>query len=376
MLRAGQVIALCVIALLTIGVVMVNSAGMSVARVGGTHEPVPTLPARSIILSRSTVYMALAIGVMGVGAMVPVRRLAGASGAEQEVSQARALRLLALASIALLLVCALVYVPGLSNPRKGANRWIEIPGIGEGLSVQPSEVAKWAFVALIAWYATARRPVIHEFWRGLVPALAAVGMVTAFIVLEDLGTGALIAAVAAVVLVAAGARLWHFLIFVPVGALGLAAAILKSEYRVKRILAFWDPYADPQGIGYHTIQSLVAVSSGEGTGRGLGHGLTKPGYLPEDRTDFILAGICEELGIAGAAMVVTLFAMLVWAGYAVMRRERSPLLRLFTLGAISTVALQAIINLAVVTGMAPTKGIALPLLSSGGTGWLLTAFSL
>jgi cell division protein FtsW len=141
-------------------------------------------------------------------------------------------------------------------------------------------------------------------------------------------------------------------------------------------MAFVDPYADPQGIGYHTIQSLVAVAGGEGFGRGLGHGLQKFGYLPEDRTDFLFAIICEELGIAGAALVITLFLTLLFASLAVASRERSPLLRLFTLGVIATVCLQAIINLAVVTGLAPTKGIALPLLSSGGTGWILTAFSL
>jgi cell division protein FtsW len=151
---------------------------------------------------------------------------------------------------------------------------------------------------------------------------------------------------------------------------------MTSEYRVKRIMAFVDPYADPQGIGYHTIQSLVAVAGGEGFGRGLGHGLQKFGYLPEDRTDFLFAIICEELGIAGAALVITLFLTLLFASLAVAARERSPLLRLFTLGVIATVCLQAIINLAVVTGLAPTKGIALPLLSSGGTGWILTAFSL
>jgi cell division protein FtsW len=166
------------------------------------------------------------------------------------------------------------------------------------------------------------------------------------------------------------------MLFTPIAAAGVVYAILTSEYRVKRILAFIDPYADPQGIGYHTIQSLVAVAGGEGFGRGLGHGLQKFGYLPEDRTDFLFAIICEELGIAGAGLVITLFLTLLFAGITIAARERSPMLRLFTLGVIATVCLQAIINLAVVTGLAPTKGIALPLLSSGGTGWILTAFSL
>jgi cell division protein FtsW len=124
------------------------------------------------------------------------------------------------------------------------------------------------------------------------------------------------------------------------------------------------------------IQSLRAIAEGEGTGRGLGWSVQKFNYLPEDKTDFIFAIICEELGIGGAAVVVGLFLALLWSCHAIIRREREPLLRLLGLGVLTTVGLQAIINLAVVTGLAPTKGIALPLLSSGGTGWMMTAFSL
>jgi len=161
--------------------------------------------------------------------------------------------------------------------------------------------------------------------------------------------------------------------------MGLAAvglAILASPYRVARLTAFLDPYADPQGTGYHMIQSMGAVAGGGFFGRGLGHGLQKFGYLPEDRTDFLFAIICEELGTPGAALVVFLFAGLLLAGLAIVRREPDRLLRLMGVGVITTVGLQAVINLAVVTGLGPTKGIALPLVSSGGTGWILTAFSL
>ncbi len=145
---------------------------------------------------------------------------------------------------------------------------------------------------------------------------------------------------------------------------------------MNRLLAFADPYADPQGIGYHTIQSLVAVANGEGFGRGLGHGLQKFGYLLEDHTDFLFAVICEELGIPGAVIVVLLFLTLMWAGWTIAWRERDTMCRLWAFGIVLTISLQATINMFVVTGMAPTKGIALPLLSSGGTGWMLTAFSL
>ncbi len=373
-MRSGQIIALCVIGLLTIGVVMVNSAGMHIQPVSGPEQAVPELSAAKIMFSRSTVYMVLALTAMAVAAFVPVRRLAALGAADPR----KVLMFTLAGCLGLVLLCGLVYLPGLSRHMNGSHRWIELPlpGLGEALSVQPSEIAKWGMVILVAVYGASRAGVIQQFWKGLVPALGCLAFVAGFIVLEDLGTGVLIGAVACLLLLASGARLRYFAMAVPVALLGIGGAIVTSPYRVKRILAFMDPYADPQGIGYHTIQSLLAIANGGGFGRGLGHGLQKYGYLPEDRTDFIFAIICEELGIAGAALVLALFATLVWTGFSIMRREQNPVLKLFTLGVIATVGLQAVINLCVVTGMAPTKGIALPLLSYGGTGWILTAFSL
>ncbi|MFZ4572759.1 MAG: FtsW/RodA/SpoVE family cell cycle protein [Phycisphaerales bacterium] len=379
MIRAGHVIALCVIALLTIGVVMVNSAVMSVARVGTTAPQVPVLTADAIILSRQTLYMLLAVAAMGVGAMLPARRmlamLPGPFEADDLVGLAKPL---AIVGGAMLLACGLVYVPGLGAEINGAHRWLRlpVPGMGDALSVQPSELAKWGLIPLVAWYCWARAGQIGEFARGLLPMLLIVGAISGFIILEDLGTGALIGGMACLLLVAGGAKVWHFLLCVPIGVLGLSAAILSSDYRRKRILAFLDPYDDPKGIGYHTVQSLISVSNGGGFGRGLGHGLQKFGYLPEDKNDFIFAVICEELGIAGAALVCGLFAMLLVAGFAVAKRERNSILRLVAFGVPAMVGFQAVFNLAVVTGLAPNKGIALPLLSAGGTGWILTAFSL
>jgi cell division protein FtsW len=124
------------------------------------------------------------------------------------------------------------------------------------------------------------------------------------------------------------------------------------------------------------IQSMVAIANGQFWGRGLGHGLQKFGYLPEDQTDFIFAIICEELGVPGACVVVALYLGLLWSAYAIIRKQTIPILKFIAIGITATVGIQAIINLAVVTGLGPTKGIALPLLSSGGTGWILTAASL
>jgi cell division protein FtsW len=231
-------------------------------------------------------------------------------------------------------------------------------------------------VGVLAVYCASRAAAMPSFWRGLVPGLLALGLVAGAVASEDLGTGVLIAGAGSVVLLAAGARLWHFLLFVPAGLAGFIFLVIASPYRIERLRSFVDPYVDPKGSGYHMIQSMAAVANGEGFGRGLGFGLQKFGYLPEDTTDFLFAVICEELGIAGAAIVISLYVAMLWAGLAIVRKQSSNLLKLLGLGIIVTFGLQAIINLAVVTGLGPTKGIALPLVSSGGTGWILTAASL
>lgn len=387
MLRPGQAVVLCVIALLTIGVVMVNSAGMSI-------DPKRAVTIQSILLSRSTAYMAMALAAMAVVAFLPVRRLAEIATARPSppatasLPQALvSLRPMWFAVAAIVALLMLVYLPVIGREVNGSARWVALPiggaaadpSAGGGLSMQPSELAKWGLVLVMAWYGATRAHLLPRFWLGLVPALIAIGIVAGLVIKEDLGTGALIGMVAAVMLLASGARILHFLALAPIGLAVLAVAVYTSPYRINRILAFLDPYADPEGTGYHMIQSMVAVANGQVFGRGLGFGLQKFGYLPEDRTDFLFAVICEELGLMGAAVVVALYCGLLWSGLTIIRREGEgghPMLRLAALGVILTVGLQAVINLAVVTGVGPTKGIALPMLSSGGTGWILTAASL
>lgn len=359
MVRPGDLILLCVLALLTLGVIMVSSAGMAVAEAAGS-----TVTVQSIVFSRSTAYAALALLALAAAAFLPVRRIAASYRTTWWIP------LLWPAALALLL---LVYLPGLGHAVNGAHRWILLPG---GLTIQPSEVAKWATVVLIAWYAWKHAGSLDRFVPGLLPALVILGSITVVIVKEDLGTGALIAATGTIILLAGGARVAHFMMLAPVFLVGLLAALVASPYRLQRIAAYIDPYADPDGTGYHIIQSLVAIANGGGFGRGLGFGLQKFGYLPEDRTDFLFSVVCEELGIAGALLVIALYATLILAGAAIVRRESNTLLKLIGLGVTTTLALQTLINLFVVTGLAPTKGIALPLMSSGGTGWILTAASL
>lgn len=384
MLRAGHGILLCALALLMLGVVMVQSAGMVVRPLDEGADPqvaaaVSGVTIESLLLSRTSLYLVLAVGAMALASRLPLRRIAEKSERVAFLPPAGDLGLLVLGTIALIGTLAMVYIPGIEREVNGAARWINLhlPGLE---SVQPSELAKWGLVFLIAVYAArmATRAENHmrRFRQGLLPACLCVGIVAGVVVLEDLGTGVLMVTAASVVLLAAGARLWHFACFAPPAIAAVLAAIITSPYRIQRITSFLDPYADPQDTGYHMIQSLTAVSGGGVFGRGLGHGLQKFGYLPEDTTDFLFAIVCEELGLAGALMVLFLYALLAWFGTSIAAREKNLTLKLLALGITTTVIVQAMINLFVVTGLAPTKGIALPLMSSGGTGWILTGFAL
>jgi len=358
MLRAGHGLMLIVVGLLTLGVVMVTSAGLTVHPASGGDD----LGFFEVLVSRPAIFAALAVVLMAIGSRVPVGRLCTGGGIACPVPWMAA-------GIVLLLLA--VHVPGLGREMNGARRWIALGPIG----FQPSEAAKWGMLAVLAWYGARRAERMGWIREGFLIPMAFVAVVCVLIVTEDLGTAVLILLVSLAVLYAAGTRLWQIALLLPFIAAGFAAAVVASPYRVDRLRAFLDPYEDPQGIGYHVLQSMAAVSGGGLAGRGLGNGIQKFGYLPEDTTDFIFAVICEELGIVGAAIVVCLYLALLLCGFSIIRRVEQPFQRLLGFGILLTIGLQALVNLLVVTGLAPTKGIALPLVSAGGTGWCLTAFS-
>ena len=362
--RAADVLVTAAFALLCLGVLFVNSAGMSVAVPNADGVLPESVTFRAILFSRSTVYMVLALGAMALVSVLPMRHMGRSTASIAWIP--------VLWPVALLLLVS-VYIPGLGHQANGSHRWITLPA---GLTFQPSEIAKWSSILLIAWYARTYADRLSYFFKGLLPALIILGSITVVVTLEDLGTGVLIATAGTIVLLAAGARIWHFIMLAPIGLLGVLAALVASPYRLGRLRTFLDPFGDPEGAGYHIIQSLVAIANGKGFGRGLGFGLQKFGYLPEDRTDFLFAIVCEELGVAGAAIVLGLYGTLIAAAFVILRRQHDPFRKLLALGIVSTIAVQALMNLMVVTGLAPTKGIALPLMSSGGTGWILTAGAL
>jgi cell division protein FtsW len=245
-------------------------------------------------------------------------------------------------------------------------------------------LAKWLMPIGLAWYIARTGERMQRFVPGFLLPMAIVGVVALGIAGEDLGTAVLVTGVAVIMLLAGGANLWNAVAFLPVGAAGFIALVFISPYRLKRIFSVLDPYSDPQGSCYHIIQSMGAISGGGVAGRGLGNSVQKFGYLPEGTTDFIYSIICEEMGLLGAVAVLLLYVGLVWCIVQVVssrvatdsRPTLDPMSRLLALGIGATVGLQAVINVVVVTGMAPTKGIALPLISRGGTGWMMTALCL
>ncbi|RNC29512.1 MAG: putative peptidoglycan glycosyltransferase FtsW [Candidatus Dichloromethanomonas elyunquensis] len=268
-----------------------------------------------------------------------------------------------------LVLLVLVKIPGIGKTVNGAQRWI---GLGP-LSIQPSEVIKLAMVLMMARFLSANSNNIRYFFRGVVPSLGLLGVVCALIMLQpDLGTTLVMAATVFFMLLAVGANLWHMAGLGLAGLGMVAAAIIAAPYRMRRIFAFLDPWADPSGKGYQTIQSLLALGPGGLFGLGLGQSRQKFLYLPENHTDFIFAMIGEELGFIGATLVVLLFFLFIWRGFRTAMKAPNSFLSLLAVGLTSLIGIQAMINMGVVTGVLPVTGITLPFLSYGGTSLLFT----
>lgn len=273
-----------------------------------------------------------------------------------------------LAVVGLMLVAVLF-----TRPVKGSHRWF---GVG-GLGIQPSELAKVAAIFFTALTLDRRMHRIAEVKYALTPIALIVGGLAGLILVEpDYGTAAALSAIVGVMVVAAGLS-YRYIAGLAVVILPLAYVVLMSaDYRVRRILAFLDPWADPQGDGFHIIQSLIAVGSGGWFGRGLMGGLQKLFYLPEPHTDFIFAVIAEELGLVGATVTLVCFLVIAWRGLRAATAAPDRFGAFLALGITMMVVAQAFVNLSVVLSLLPTKGIALPLVSSGGSSLLVTLASI
>ncbi|NLG69158.1 MAG: putative lipid II flippase FtsW [Firmicutes bacterium] len=246
----------------------------------------------------------------------------------------------------------------------GSRRWITLPLF----SFQPSELAKLAAINFTAYWVAQRPGEMGSLVRGsLVPLLAA-GLAFGLIMLEpDFGTAAMLLGVVGVQLFAAGMRVAHLAGLMALAVPGLAALIWLEPYRLARLLAFVDPWADPAGRGWSVIQALRALGSGGPFGRGLGQSRQKFAYLPEHHTDFIFAILGEELGWVGAMTVVVLFCVVAWRGYRIALGLRDPYQQVLATGLVVLLVGQALINMGVVSGILPVTGIPLPFLSYGGS---------
>jgi len=342
-------------ALLALGVVMVFSASASLTAPPITENIWKSPAVRQALFSSAALVALLLVGLCPHQTWRIRRGSAFQPGL-----------LLLLGTIVLL---ALVLLIG--EERNGAKRWLAIGPASLGLGFQPSELAKLAVVVFLAGYCTRIEERIRRFWTGLLPAIAVLGWVCGLVGVEDLGTAVLLLGVGGCILLAAGARVWHLVLLALPGVVGMAYLVTMKSYRMERLTSFLDPYADPLGSGYHQIQSLITIASGGWWGRGLGCGIQKYGYLPEGRNDFIFAVICEELGIVGGMAVLGLFAVLLWSARRAVAAAPTEFGRLLATGAAMAIGLQAAMNVAVVTVSVPTKGIALPLVSAGGTGVII-----
>jgi cell division protein FtsW len=244
------------------------------------------------------------------------------------------------------------------------HRWIRMGA----MSFQPSELAKPALILFLAFFLERRLKSIDDLRHTLLPAIVPCGLFAILIVKQpDLGTAMVCVGVTAAILYAAGMRLRYFgYALVPIVPV-LYFLLFHVGWRARRMVAFLDPWSDPQGAGFHITQSLIAVGTGGLTGLGLMEGKQKLFYLPEPHTDFIYAVASEELGLVGAVFIATLFLILAWRGFRTALRTEEPFARLLAIGITTMVVLQAFFNISVVLALLPTKGIPLPFISYGGS---------
>lgn len=274
-------------------------------------------------------------------------------------------------AIPLLIVTAVlllaVFIPGVGMVKNGSRRWI---GAGN-LSLQPSEIAKIAIIIFLASSLSQKKDILKNFMKGLVPYLVIIGAVAGLIVIEPhLSSAVIIFLVGCIILYTAGAKISHFIALGGAAVAGLIGLIITEPYRLARFETFMNPWADPTDKGYQITQSLMAIGSGGLIGLGLGMSRQKQLYLPEPHNDFVFSIIGEELGFLGAVLVLILFLIFIWKGIKIAVYAQDLFGSLLATGITSLVALQAIVNIAVVTSSMPNTGQPLPFFSYGGTSLL------
>lgn len=263
-----------------------------------------------------------------------------------------------------LIITACTLIPGIGSVINGSRRWLSIAGF----QFQPSELLKIATLIYLAVFIEKKEYQLKSFKYGYFPFLCIIGLATAVILPQpDFGQAATLALTAFVIFFIAGGNLYHLLYTTAPALIGAALLIYLKPYRFKRILIFLDPWSDPQGAGFQIIQSLIAIGSGGWAGVGLTNSKQKFFYLPMQHTDFIFSIIAEETGFLGTTLLIALYVTLLFVGCKLAWRMKHTFSQLITLSFVILINLQAIINIYVTTGLAPTKGIGLPLISYGSS---------
>ena len=271
-----------------------------------------------------------------------------------------------------LVLLVLVLVPPFSQEINGTRRWFRWGPV----SFQPAELAKFSLVVYLAHFLTRRREVVESFWLGLLPPLLVAGSMAGLVLLQpDMGSSLTLVVLVFCLLFLAGGRVRQMTLVAASALPLLAVAIYMAPYRMKRVMTFLDPWADPRGSGFQIIQSYLALGSGGLFGRGLGESKQKLFYLPEPHTDFVFAVLGEELGLLGAVSVIGLFGLLIWRGIRIGLGAPDPFGALLALGLTALLACQTLVNLGVVTGALPTKGLPLPFISFGGSALIMAMVS-
>ena len=343
-LKSDKILFTATLLLVCVSIVMVYSASALVA-LERFDEPY-------LFLTKQGLWTVLGLAVLGVAMRVDYRAYRN-----------EAFIWGVLAVVGLMLV-AVLFMP----PVNGTRRWF---GLG-GLGIQPSELAKIACVLFTALMLERRMHRIDDVSYSLLPIGIVVGILTGLILVQpDFGTAISLLLILAVMVFAAGLHYKYFvgslLILLPV----IYVVLVSAPYRRRRLMAFWDPWADPLGDGFQIIQSLIAVGTGGVFGRGIMGGVQKLFYLPEPHTDFIYAVIAEELGLLGATAILVCFGLIAWRGLRIALRAEDGFAAFVALGLTTMVVAQALVNMSVVLGLLPTKCIPLPLVSFGGSSLLI-----
>ncbi len=348
--KIDTVLFVAVLGLVAFGVVMVYSAS-AIAAQAKTGDSM-------FFLKRHMIAVFMGLGAMFVGARIDTRRM---------VRFSYPLLLLAL----FLLVAVLV--PGVGTRVGGSTRWIRL-GV---INFQPGELVKVAFAIYLAYSLTKKKERIQQFSVGFLPHLMVSGVLIVLLLAQpDFGTATILATMLFLMLYVAGTRI-IYIVTAALAALPMAyGLIIGSEYRMRRLMAFMDPWAHRYDIGYHISESLMSFGSGGIAGAGLGEGKHKLFFLPAAHTDFIFSLVGEELGLLGAAGLLIVFGVVVWRGLRAAWRAPDLFATYAAFGISILLGLQTLINMGVVTGLLPTKGLTLPFVSYGGSSMVCMMFAM